>query len=316
MLVRSLTLLAACAFSCVASASPLAIALRADAVVANARVTLADVAAIDAQQPMAAALGKLELAHAPRIGYTERLTRAQLEQIIRRHAPADTSPINWSGAYSVSVRTRSQAVAGQLLMAAATDGLQAQFAATGLKLAAQVLTEPADIDVPAGHLELRVRPLPQSALSARMPLWVDLVVDGAVYRSVVVPLAVTARRQAYVAAHAMESGAWVTSADFTVADASVAGINTVKVEGTLAPFRLRQELKAGQPLATDAVNASGRVLRGDQVRLVVSAGQIGIETSAIAMAEGAPGQLIAVRPLGAKDIVTGRVSQSGSVTIE
>lgn len=316
MLFRSMTLLAACAFTCHASASPLAIALRADALVGNTRFTLADVAVVDAAQPLAATLDRLELAHAPRVGYTERLTRRQLEQIIRRHAPADAAAISWSGADSVAVRTRSQAVSGQVLMSAATDGLRAQFEGADLRLDVQVLTEPADADVPEGQVALRVRPVQASALSARVPLWLDLVVDGAVYRSVVVPVAVTARRTAYVAAHAMDSGAWATREDFTVADASMAGIDAVKVDAVLAPFRLRQPMKAGQVLATDAVIPSGRVLRGDQVRLVVSAGQIGIETSAIAMAEGAPGQLIAVRPIGAKDTVTGRVSQSGSVTIE
>jgi flagella basal body P-ring formation protein FlgA len=315
MLFRLFLLAGACAVTCFASAAPLTIELRSSVLIGHARIALADVALVRAQ-PLAATLDKLELAPAPRIGYVERLTRAQIERAIRRQPGVDGAPIAWSGADSVSVSTQSQPVAGAKLAAAAVAAVRQQYSGSGASLAVAPLAQPSDLEVPAGRLELRARPVAAAALAARTPLWVDLVVDGAVYRSVVVPLAVTLRRAAYVANHAIERGAWVSLADFDVADASVAGIDALPVQGDLEPFRVREALKAGQTLATGAVNASGKVLRGDQVRLFVSAGQIGIETAAIAMADGGPGQMISVRPLGANDNITGRVGQSGTVTIE
>jgi len=314
MLFRSLLLSGACALSSIASAAPLAIELRSDALIDHARIALADIAIVQAEQPLAATLVKLELGQAPRIGYVERLTRAQIEQAIRRHVGVAHSAVAWSGADSVVVRAQSQSVKSSELAAAAVDTLRKQFASADMQLDAAPSVAPADIDVPTGKLELRGRPAP--ALGARIPLWIDLVVDGAHYRSVVVPLTVTARRAAYVAARDMERGAWATQDDFTVSEISVAGFDAVKVGGQIAPFRLREPLKAGQPLGLAAINVSGKVLRGDQVRLIVRTGQIGIETAAVAMAEAAPGQLITVRPAGGSDIVTGRVGHSGTVTIE
>ena len=56
--------------------------------------------------------------------------------------------------------------------------------------------------------------------------------------------------------------------------------------------------------------------RGDQVRVLVKAGQIGIETTAIALADAGPGQVLQVRPSGGKDAIAGRLDQTGTVTIE
>ena len=67
-----------------AGAAPLALTLRADALVAHGRITLADVAGVPAQ---AAALAELELAAAPRVGYVERLSRAHIEQLLARPPP-------------------------------------------------------------------------------------------------------------------------------------------------------------------------------------------------------------------------------------
>lgn len=294
---------------------PLPIELRASALVTGSRIVLGDVAVI-ASQPMASSIEQVELGRAPRVGYVERVTRAQVEQAIRRQQGAAPVVFAWSGADSAAVRVRSQTVASYDLAAAAVAAVQKDFAAPGIKLEVAAVIQPADLQVPSGAVELRPRRAASAVLAPRMPQWIDLVVDGAVYRSVVVQLAVTARQLVYVAKHSMAQGAWASEDDFSVEETNVAGLVPAPVAGRLAPFRLAVPLKANQPLSSSAMSINGKVLRGDQVRLVTRSGQIGIETMGIAMAEASPGQLLTVRPAGASAIVTGRVSHSGTVDIE
>ncbi len=292
--------------------SDVAIELRSSALIDHPRIVLADVAVIHGH----AALQTIALGQAPRVGYVERLTRTQIEQAIRRHAGSEVGAFNWSGASSVAVKIQSQAVTGSDVSAAAMQALRSQFDTSHRAIALSLASPVADVELPAGPVELRARPLQASVLPARVPMWVDLLVNGTVYRSVVVQLSVSSRQPAYRALRDLAQGAWASQEDFAVADADVAGIEAVTVGSQLPAFRLRQNIKAGQLLSTAAQTSSGKVLRGDQVRLFIKSGQIGIETAAVAMAEAMPGQLLAVRPAGGTEIVTGRVSHAGTVTIE
>jgi len=292
------------------------IALRENVVLEHARVTLADVATVQADERTSAAFNAIVLGHAPRIGYTERLTRAQIELLVRRHSDAGNAVLSWTGANAVALHTAAQTVRGDAMTAAAIAALRSTYAAPGRQLDVSTASPVADVDVPVGQLSIRPRALGGAALAPRTPVWLDLVVDGAVYRSVVVQLAPTMHQNAYVAKHALEQGAWVGAADFAVVQSNVAGVQAVPVVTALAPFRLARPVKAGQLLDVSAQAPGGKVLRGDQVRVLVKAGQIGIETTATAMADAGPGQVLQVRPAGGKDIIAGRLDQSGTVTIE
>lgn len=294
--------------------SAVALELHANAQIAKARIVLGDVAVIGARSADMARIAGLDLGNAPRVGYVERFTRAQIAQALRRQLGVEA--IAWSGADSVAVRVQSHVVSPDALAAAAVDAVRKEFAAAHPGLDVRVAAQPAALEVPIGTLELRARRVNGTALAARMPQWVDVFVNGAVYRSAVVQLAVSQQRKVYVALRALEQGAWVGAGDFSVVDANVAGVATVPVGTAMQPFRLREPLREGQLLTNGVMLGGGTILRGDNVRLVIQSGQIGIETTGVAMADAAPGEKLAVRPDGASDIVSGRVGQAGTVIIE
>lgn len=293
------------------------VALRAEALVDHARIALADVAVIQAdgaQAALEAELGTIVLGHAPRVGYVERLSRAQIEQAIRR-ATAKVGALRWSGAAAVAARTATQTVDAQALSHAAIAAAEQHLAGMAGRATVAADVTPDDALVPAGQLALRARALP-ARLHGRVPVWVDVHVNGALYRSLVVQLAVTLRQQAYLARHAIDAGSFVTAADFDIVEADVAATGAVPVQQPLAPFRAARALRAGQPLTAAAMLAGGAVRRGDQFRLAVRTGAIGIDTAGVAMDDAGPGQPIRVRPSGGRDIVTGHLAPSGVVIID
>lgn len=289
--------------------------LRRDALVEQARIVLGDVAVVPSAQPHAEALRAVALGQAPRVGYVERFSRAQLEQAIRRQVP-NAGAIDWSGAAVVAVRTRAQSVPAQAMADVAIAAARARFYGAGRRVDVSLAVPLNDLEVPAGALEVRARPSQAKVQGGRLPLWLDLLVNGKVYRSVVAELAVSAQQQAYVARRALQPGELASAADFEVLEADVAGADALPADRTLPAFRVGRAVRAGEALSAGAMLESGKILRGDQVRVRVMSGQIGIETSAVAMADAAPGQALRVRPSGGTDIVTGRVNPSGVVIIE
>jgi flagella basal body P-ring formation protein FlgA len=295
--------------------SGLAVELRAEVLLDHARIALADVAVIHAAAAQAATLADIELGHAPRVGYVERFSRGQIEQAIRR-TTANAGPIRWSGATAVAVRTQVQTVTAQALTETATSALRRHLAGVDGRTTVSFDAPPADVQVPVGQVELRPRALPARPEHGRAPVWIDVLVNGAMYRSVVVPLAVSVRRQAYLARHDIDAGSLVTTDDFEVADADVAGIDALAARQPLVPFRAAHALRAGQPLTDAAMLAGGTVMRGDQVRLTIRTGAIGIDTAGVAMDDARPGQPVRVRPSGSQDVVTGHLGPSGAVIID
>jgi flagella basal body P-ring formation protein FlgA len=283
--------------------------LRQEALVDHARIVLSDVAGVPA------GFASIELGRAPRIGYVERFSRMQIEQAIRRHVVIAGAP-NWSGAPAVAVRTKTQGVSAQALVEVAMTAAAAQFGGVGRNLSLSLATPLSDVEVPVGRLQLRPRAVPANVRGGRAPVWVDLLVEGEFYRTVAVQLAIAARQQVYVARFRLEPGALAQAQDFAPADTDVAGADVVPADRPLLPFRVGRAIRAGQPLMPAAMLQTGQIMRGDRVRVRIDAGQIGIETAAVAMSDARPGEALNVRPAGGRDVVTGRVSQSGTVVIE
>ncbi len=290
--------------------------LRPEALISQQRITLSDVAVLHTSDLQSQAMGSIPLGRAPRIGQTERLSRAQIEQAIRRHPGVPVTP-SWTGAATVALRTQAQTVWAQDIGQAALDAVRARYHATGTTLAVELAIPLSDYEVPVGVVTIKVRPVSASReRGGRVPVWVDLYVQGEMYRSVVVQLVVSLRRQAYVALHSISPGATASAQDFVVREMDVDANPVVAVYEPLLPFRAARVIRGGEPLTVAAMLSGASFMRGDPVRLQLRSGLIGIEMAGVAMDDALPGQLLRVRSTNGRDIVTGRVSRSGAVILD
>lgn len=306
----------ALALSGPAAAAPLALALRAQVQLDHARIVLGDVAELPSDA--APGLAQLDLGPAPRVHAVERLTRDQLALLIRRRFHQPLPALAWRGADSVTLQSMTQAVAGVALTQAAVDAVLATFAARHPGLEAAVQAVPADVEIALGDYKITARALDAPLLPARAAVWLDLVAGGQVARSVVVPVTITQRREAYVARRRLAAGSVVQPDDFEVREENVAGLHArpVAASDQGGHWRLRRALQPGQVLVQDMLPAPGTVFPGDRIRLLAHSGAIGIEVDAVVQAEAAPGQLVAVRPNNSSDTVAGRLTVAGTVVIE
>jgi flagella basal body P-ring formation protein FlgA len=293
--------------------SPLVLSLRDSVTLDHPALLLGDL--VEAAPGTDAGLLALPLGPALRAGQLLRLRPAELETRLRSQRVLP--PIAWQGASAVRVQTRSQHLAPQLLREAAAAQLDQAYPepADRIELA---LPETA-VEIPQRPYRLRVRPVDARG-GARVLVWLDVLVDDAVYRSVVLPAMVTRMRMAWVARRALAGGGPVDGADFELRQVNAAGLGAlpeapVSLAG-LAGTRLRGALREGQVLTMQALAPAGAVLRGDRVRLTLHAGALELEAPGVAQASAVPGERVAVRAASSGASLAGRVDPAGNVVIE
>lgn len=306
--MRALLCAALLAWPGLAAASMLE--LREQVLLAQPRVRLADVAEVEGGGEDAARLCELDLGAAPRVGYVQRWTRAELAELVRRRTGAT---IEWRGARQVQLRTAATLIDAETMLAEAGRALRAAYGADGPLLLA-LLARPVEVEAPQGA-QLVARPLAGRPPTPRMEVWLDLLWHGAVYRSVRVVLAVQAPRTLYVARRELAPGELVGADDFTRQQADAALLGEAAAQVLPASWRMRRTLGVGQALAASQLLAPGALLRGAPVAVRWQEGALRIDRAGTALADAAPGERVAVRMAGGAAIL-GRLEQDGTVRMD
>jgi flagella basal body P-ring formation protein FlgA len=291
------------------------LALEPAALAAGARVTLADVAHVRGTASASAALGTVDLAAAPLPGYTLRLSRAEIARILRARAlPYELAA---EGPEAVRIERRSQPADGTQLAQVAEQALRVLAQTDGVRLELALAAPLPDMPLPAGAVGLRARPPAPSALHQRRPtVWIDVTVDGAFFRSVPVGFEVHAWRKTLVAARDLPPGPAPDCAAFEARDTDLTTLGGPAVEHCGAvQGRLARPLAQGEALLQAYLKNTAAVAQGETVTLEYTAGAIALESRAVALADGAVGQRIDVRPAGALQPVRAEVAANGIVRI-
>jgi flagella basal body P-ring formation protein FlgA len=151
-----------------------------------------------------------------------------------------------------------------------------------------------------------------------MAVWIDVLVQGVLYRSVVVPLTVGAQRSVYVALRDLPAGSVAAAADFAERREEIGNLHDAALPaGALAHGgRVRQALAAGQIVTVRQMAPEDMVLRGERVRLLSGGAGIAIEISALAQADARLGQRLPVRLERSNETVMARVISPGVVGVD
>lgn len=321
--------LAACALStgeCVASvpqsgtqgvkpAVPLRLQLRPTATISGARVTLADVAVpVNGTAELDAAAATLDLGPAPMIAQGSVLSSATVEAVVRRRLPAAGDAVV-TGAPSIRLSRASRLVGGKEMERVAIDALSAAFAAQQGRLDMKTDSVLA-VEVPTGTLTMLVRPGTLDRLQSRIAVWLDLSVDGKLYRSVVVPVNLALYRPVYEALQPLAAGNLIDSAQFLYKDVNVIGLDRPAAQMPAKSARLALTLPSGGILLEKHIVQAETVLRGDKVTLVSTAGAVVIESTAVALDAGQRGRRVRVQTSGGSGPVYARVISADQVQAE
>jgi flagella basal body P-ring formation protein FlgA len=309
-------LVATVAMTGVARADKTVIALRWTADVPAANYTLGDIADIDTvDTALKERLTTLEIGLSPRHGYTDTISRKDVENILRQKVPPDA--VEWRGAQSIRIRGRGQTVAAEWLSDAGAHALYAVLSKSFKAIEMQPVGTLEGIHVPFGYLKLSARVPDKQQVSRRMSVLVDVLIDGKVYTTVPVWFSVHASRPALRARSALKSGAPLRAEDFQVqmVDVAAQGGKALAEDVSLDAIRLRRPLEPGTVLSVSHVESKPSVARGERVAVRVVNGTITIETTGRALSDARIGDMVKVSNTSSNESFAARVVAEGVVQV-
>ena len=296
-----------------AAAGELQLALRREAVVAGARLRVADLARVRGEAKLAHEVGALVVGYSPRAGQVLRVEAADLRSVLARLRPGlETS---FAGAARTIVRRGPLEALGMArIRDVAAQALDVFLGARYARHEAQPLHgEARPVRVPPGALELRARTPAPVERGGRITVWVDVRVDGRPYQEIPVRFSVRAFAPALVAKAPLAAGERLASSQFVVSEREVAasGLAPLPPGEPLQAVRLKRALPAGAVLARDDVEQAPAVSQGGELAVRVASGSIELETVALATRDARPGEIIPVRRPNSRRTFPARVLAAG-----
>lgn len=308
-----------CALPSVRACPPdsLRIELRGEATVEGARTMLTDIAVVRAGSvQLQREAETIDVGPAPMVGQPAAFLRTEVEAIARRRLSRLACTLQFSGPGSVKILRASQAVDARKIAESAVAALALRFTGEQGRLELTPMPVAGLIEAPLGSLTLATRDTAPASVKPRMTVWVDVLVDGHVYRSVAVGIVVKLFRDVLVARRALRLGDTLDARDVEATLMDVAGLP--EVFPAAAPFaqqhRMVQAINAGEVLLRKHVPATSMVLRGDVVRLLSGGGSVTVETVATALDSAAVGSNVAVQGTHGERVI-GRVISSTLVQV-
>lgn len=315
-LVISASCVMAAAFS-VSAADVVSVALRKEVSVADGPVTLGDVADVKGGASPVRQLEAIRLGVAPRMGESITMKRASIEQAIRAAVAGREQAIEVAG-QAVTVRGKGVRFERERLIAVAEAHLRQALAAEQVRLELAPVGIIEDLYHPGGQVEVKSGTRGKIRMAARVPVWLDVVVDGKWRKTLPVWFAVHAYKPVLVARRSLPARTMVSADDLVAEERDVARLaGKPAATGALARDGwLRRAVVQGAVLTEGDITAVPAVKRKESVKVTVARGPIRVETIGVAAADGHVGDIIPVEKINGAKGYLARVTADGAVQVD
>jgi flagella basal body P-ring formation protein FlgA len=179
-----------------------------------------------------------------------------------------------------------QGVARQLAAEHRLDELRVLPVAPVLKLA-----------LPPGEVSLRGRPSAPAVFRARFSQWIEVRVNGRLWRTLAVPVTVQAQRPVLQTTRAVAAGEWIAAANTQVVQQDAGGTAAALPPAELQPQRHQalQALPAGTIVRRGDLRDVQVAARGSVVPVVFRSDAIEVQAMGTLMREAREGEAVRVR---------------------
>jgi flagella basal body P-ring formation protein FlgA len=276
--------------------------LRPEVELLTAHYRLGDIAEITAKGSDAGLqqkLTRLVVGRSPRPGYWGYATRQQLGAQIDRAFPGIYGRLDWSGAPKTRLGAAGTAFDGARIVQTAQTFLTGHLGDAYTQFNISQSEPVPALVLPHGEVQLSAR-LPSDRLSKRMPVQVDVTLEGEPYQTVTVWFDVSVFAEVLAAKQDLPALAALDEAEFTLDRRDIAVLRDAPVvtASALTGMRLKQPLVQGDALAVSMLEPVPAVAKGQQVEVFVAAGKVSLQTTAVALSDGDVAQRIRVRHIG------------------
>jgi len=276
---------------------PITITLKSEAFVKYSKYRLSDIATISGtNEQLKKVLATMFVGKSPRIGYVDKVRNRDLLPRIERMMPNGSASIVWNGPDMCKVRTVGVVVERQKIISVAERKLNAWLDSHYKDYELHPVGNLDDLYLPKGQVNLVPELKDNTPLNKRMSVWVDMYVNNEHYQSMPVWFAVTVRAPVLVMTRKAKRGDILNKQYFANDVVDIAVIKGKPVgEDQIENTRLRKDLEIGDAVTDVAIEKLPNVVKGAQVIVQASAGNVTVKSVAVAMKDGMPGDKIKVR---------------------
>jgi len=291
----------------------LAVSVVDSAIAGGPIVRLADCAHFDGDVP--AGLAATPLAAAPLAGQQEPLTRAQIAAVLTGAGIRDPKI---GGAAACVVTTPAATIAADQLLSTATKALKAVLPPPGTDQAYVLtpMTHPDPVMVPARPWTLAPS-LPQSIGLGIVTVGVRVMEDGALVRTVLIPLEIGLRAPVLVAVESLPYHTMIKPTSVRIEQRTMTNPSEHPLEDpdSVAAMWTTETIPAGAVLMARMVAPIPAVQRGSMVTVVVHRGTLWIGATGVAEDDAALGQTVSIKIESTGTVITGRVTGPDTVEV-
>ncbi len=284
-------------------------------------IRMGDVCAIECQDPvLLAELEGVDLAEAPPPGQTTFIYPRRIEATLRKMGMGSGDFII-QGPDRIAVETPSQEVSMEQIEEAIHAAFEARVREGGgneeINLA--LLHRPSPVSLPPGELEIEITDMDRPGSGVRNVL-VTYRVDGKDVDTQTIPVRVTERRQALVAARSLQEGTILTAKDVTMGSVLVQDhrnrTEPLKEVAAAVGARLKITLNEGDPINKEDIEWIPISKKGEPVQVVKRVGNVRLSLNGNLMEDLLYiGQEVKVKLRKTKKEVVGKVTSDGTIEI-
>ncbi len=295
------------------------VTLRQEAVVDDAALCLAHVAAVDGQPAdLVERLGAVDVGRAPAPGAARSISRSFLAARLRQER-IDPAQVTWAGTQATRVSRRSTCIPGAAIAQAAADEFRKALPWPDDDIVIEVHRPPADVHLlgPATDVRYAIAVRPGQRLLGLVPVDITLSREGRALGRATAMLGVRVFQRVVVARRRIRRGEVISKDLVRLQRAELSSPNDDVATDLAAVLgrEARHDVPAFAALTGRALAAARVVRRGTPVMLVARRGRLRVTALGIAEQDGALGQFIPVRNRDSQKIVHGRVVDARTVEV-
>lgn len=262
------------------------------------------------------ALPLLKLCPAPAFGETKELTRAQVNDLLAKVAPA-LATTNWGGADTVRISRRCRNFDDAALLALLTKTLQDRYVGDKGELELTLAQPWTTVSLPDEPLSARVLEIPASGLSPYFITRFEIRANDETVGTFQLSLKAHIWRDVWVAHSSAQRGMAVADADLGRERRDLLSIRepVANFEEGDTKLEFAESVPTGFPVLAREVRLKSVIHRGQTADACLEDGTLTIKMKVVALEDGAPGQLIKLRNPSSSRYLTGRVVDDQTISI-
>ncbi len=297
--------------------STAAVQVAAQTVARQDRLTLGDIAGVRAEEAETVTrLRAVSLGYAPNVGMTREIARERIALAIAAAGFAEGS-VKLVAPAMVLIRRAAQNVDGFLIRDAIEHATLDALNASGATARLSKLELPANVEAPAGQLEIRASAGQVRDVFAPFTVFVELWQEGRVVKRFNAIAQVEAFAPVLVVAREIAANTRLRHDSFKLEVKRLERpLNQYVTDPeALRGMAVRRAMARGEAITTDAINSEIVVRPGDQVRIIGQSGALQLIVTGEARAAGRIGDRIQVKNAQSGALLQAIVADEGVVRV-